>query len=95
MPAYLIADITVTDAEEYARYRPLAEAAIKRHGGRYLVRGGAVEVREGDWTPGRFVIVEFDSPERAREFYESAEYQEALAIRQRAADSRIFFVEGA
>ena len=94
MPAYLIAEIEVTDPAAYEDYRKLTPAAIARYGGRFLVRGGKVETREGGWSPQRLIVVEFPSLEQARAFYDSPEYAPALAIRKRAARSRLLFVEG-
>ena len=94
MPAYLILDIHVEDPEEYAAYRERAPATLEAYGARYLVRGGAHEVLEGDWDPERVVVVEFPSVERAREWYRSPEYQELAAMRQRAAPGQVILVEG-
>jgi uncharacterized protein (DUF1330 family) len=94
MPAYLILDIHVSDPEEYAAYRERAPATLEAYGARYIVRGGAHEVVEGDWEPERIVVVEFPSVERAREWYESPEYQEILPLRLRAAPSRTVLVQG-
>jgi uncharacterized protein (DUF1330 family) len=76
------------------RYRTLARASIAKHGGRYVVRGGAVEPVEGAWMPEHIVIVEFPTMEKAREWYRSPDYAEALAVRQTALDRRLIFVEG-
>lgn len=95
MPAYLIAEIEVTDPSAYEQYKALTPAAIAKHGGRFIVRGGKVETREGDWKPQRLVVVEFPSLEAARKFYDSPEYAPALAIRLRAARSRLVIAEGA
>ena len=51
MPAYIISDVTIKDAEAIEIYRSRAAASIVHHGGRYLIRGGTIEVLEGDWTP--------------------------------------------
>ncbi len=69
--------------------------AIARHGGRYLVRGAAPVVAEGDWPAGcRLVIVEFPTMERLQAWHASADYAEALAVRQTALDRRLLFVDG-
>ena len=94
MAAYLVADIEVTDAESYQEYRRTVGASIAAFGGRFLARGGAVEVLEGDWTPKRLVIVEFESMERLRAWYDSPEYAPALALRKRASISRLVMTEG-
>ncbi|MFN3706119.1 MAG: DUF1330 domain-containing protein [Thermoflexales bacterium] len=94
MAAFVIADIDVLDPTEYEEYKKLATDTPAKFGGRYLARGGAVQVWEGDWTPGRVVILEFPSLEQARAWYESQEYGQAKAIRHRAARSRLIVVEG-
>ena len=94
MAAYLVADIEVTDAEGYQQYRRTVGASIAAFGGRFLARGGAVEVLEGDWSPKRLVIVEFPSMERLRAWYDSPEYAPALALRKRASISRLAMTEG-
>jgi uncharacterized protein (DUF1330 family) len=92
---YLIAEAKVGDAVAYETYKALAEAAIARHGGRYLVRGGAIEMLEGAWAnKPRLVIVEFESVDAARRFYASPEYQAARAARQGVAEMNMLVVAG-
>ncbi len=81
MPAYVIADIEVSDPERYKEYMALSPAAIAAGGGEFVVRGGATHVLEGDWTPGRMVMAKFPSLEAARAFYDSVRYREARAKR--------------
>lgn len=94
MAAYVIANVEVTDPAAYEEYRKLVPATIEKYRGKYLARGGATEVKEGDWTPARFVILEFPSMDQARRWYDSPEYAPALAIRKRASKSRLIFAEG-
>jgi uncharacterized protein (DUF1330 family) len=94
MPAYAIASIHVEDPEMMARYSVAVPEIVARHGGRYLVRGGAVEQVEGDWDPGRVVVLEFDSVEAASGMFASAEYQEIAGLRQDATRSNIVIVDG-
>jgi uncharacterized protein (DUF1330 family) len=94
MSAYIHGQITVTDPERYEEYRQRVPAVIAAHGGRYLVRGGAVEVLEGDDTTLRQVILEFPDLEHLHSFYSSPEYQELLAIRQSASTGTIVAIEG-
>jgi uncharacterized protein (DUF1330 family) len=92
---YLIAEARVNDPAAYEIYKNLAEAAIAQYGGRYLVRGGAVEILEGSWTKlPRLVIVEFESVDQARCFYNSAEYQTARKARERIAEMNMLVVAG-
>ena len=95
MPAYIIADIQVTDPASYDRYRPLAAASIARSGGRFVVRGGKVDLLEGAPEPERIVVIEFPDADTARRWYSSEEYRKALKIRQSASRGRVFLVEGA
>lgn len=95
MAAYLLAEASVTDPVAYETYKQLAQTAIAQYGGRYLVRGGASEVLEGDWSkPPRLVVVEFESVEQAKKFYDSPEYRAARAARREAADMNMLVVQG-
>jgi len=94
MAAYLIAEVEITDPKAYEEYRKIVPATIARYGGRYLVRGGTVEPKEGGWTPSRVVVLEFATMEQARKWYASPEYAPALAIRTRAGKSKVILVEG-
>ena len=94
MPAYAIADIKIEDLETYKGYQALTPATIEKYGGRFKVRGGDSEVKEGQWQPGRIVVLEFDDLNALKRWYDSPEYTEARAIRQKAATGSIVFVEG-
>ena len=94
MAAYVIADVEVTDPAGYDEYRKGVPATIAAHGGRYLARGGAVQVLEGDWIPRRAVILEFPSLERARAWYDSPEYRPLREMRARASNSRLVIIDG-
>ena len=96
MAAYVISEVEMLDETQGRRYRELAASSIARHGGHYLVRGAAPVAAEGDWPASRqIVIVEFPSMERLQAWYASADYAEALAVRQTALDRRLIFVDGA
>jgi uncharacterized protein (DUF1330 family) len=94
MPAYLIVETDVTDPEQYEQYKAASPAAVAAGGGRFVVRGGELAVLEGDWTPKRLVVVEFEDIEAAKRFYESAEYQAAMKLREGAANLNMVAVEG-
>lgn len=94
MAAYLCATIQVTDPTGYEEYRRLVPAVIAAYGGRYLVRGGACSVLEGDTRPGRQVILEFPDMARLMAFYSSDEYRPLMAIRQRCSTGDIVALEG-
>lgn len=94
MKAYLYGNITVHDAPLYERYRALVPDIILAHGGRYLVRGGATEVLEGDGKFSRQVILEFPEMASLKTFYYSPEYTAARAMRQQAATGELIAIEG-
>ena len=92
--AYIIANVEVTDPVQYEDYKKWSSAAMQAHGAEVCVRGGRVEVLEGDWSPERIVILKFPSVEAARRFNDSPEYGKARAARQGAAVMRMIVVEG-
>jgi uncharacterized protein (DUF1330 family) len=94
MSAYIVVDCEVTDPIRYEKYKKLAQAAIAKHGGRYIVRGGEAAVLEGEWQPRRIVVLEFPSPSAVRRFYSSPEYRAARAEREGAARMNMITVAG-
>jgi len=94
MPAYAIALVEVLQPERYPEYKEKAQNAVAAFGGRYIARGGRVEVLEGEWEPRRTVILEFPTMDRAREWWNSEQYREGKALRQAIARSTILLVEG-
>ncbi len=94
MAAYIVVDIIVHDPVRYADYKAVVPPIIAQYGGRYLTRGGAVEVMEGDWQPSRLVILEFADSEAAKAFLNSPEYAEARALRQATTKSQLLIVQG-
>lgn len=94
MPAYVFANIEVTDPVLYEEYRKGVPATIAQYGGRFVARGGAVEGLEGGYAPKRVVILEFPSVERAKAWWDSPEYQPLRVLRQRASRGDLLLVEG-
>ena len=94
MAAYLVVDIDVVDPVRYEVYKELAAPTLAVYGGKYLTRGGAVEVLEGKWQPGRFVVVEFPSVERANAWWNSDIYKAAKKLRQETANTNMILVQG-
>jgi uncharacterized protein (DUF1330 family) len=94
MAAYIYGNIEITNPELYEEYRREVPELIAAHGGRYLVRGGAVSVLEGTGVPQRQVILEFPDMAHLQAFYHSPAYQRLVAIRQRAASGTLFAIEG-
>ena len=95
MPAYIIAQINITDPAKYQEYAKLAGPASAKFGGRFLVRGGKKTTLEGNIPYERLVVSEFKDVETARKFYQSVEYQAAREKRLGAADFNMVVVEGA
>lgn len=94
MPAYVVARINVTDPEQYEVYKSLAPVAIKKYGGQYLTRGGAMETLEGPEETTRVVILQFPDMDAARGFYNSPEYGKAREARKHAANGAFTLLEG-
>ena len=94
MPAYIIANVDVKDPEAYQEYAAQTPGLVEKFGGKFIVRGGEFEQVEGDWPLARIVVVEFPTMAQAKEFYFSPEYEATKAIRETAADSQVFIVDG-
>jgi uncharacterized protein (DUF1330 family) len=94
MPAYLVADVEVTDRDLYDEYRKGVAATVAAYGGRFLVRGGATRTLEGDWSPQRAVVLEFPDAAALQRWYDSPEYAPLLALRKRAARSTLVVMDG-
>ncbi|HEX5286055.1 MAG TPA: DUF1330 domain-containing protein [Polaromonas sp.] len=94
MSGYIIANVRVTDPVQYEDYKKWSSAAMQAHGVEVCVRGGKVEVLEGDWQPQRLVVLKFPSFEAAKAFDASPEYGKARAARQGAAIMQMIVVEG-
>ena len=87
MAAHVIASVTVKDPVRYEDYRRAVLPTIEKYGGKFVARGGRVDVLEGEWRHNRLVIVEFPSVARARQWWESEEYAGPKALRQATAES--------
>ena len=94
MAAYVIVEVEVEDPEAYERYKSLVPATLESYGGRFLVRGGAIETLEGGWSPERVVVLEFPDRERARAWWESPAYRPARELRQVSARTRMILADG-
>jgi uncharacterized protein (DUF1330 family) len=95
MAAYVIAEVEITNPEGYKEYTIHVPATIAKYGGRFLVRGGAAEVLEGEWPQKRRVIIEFASMEAARRWWNSPEYEKPKAMRRANSKARLILLEGA
>ena len=92
--AYIIANVEVTNPTQYEEYKKWSTAAMQAHGAEVCVRGGKVEVLEGDWAPHRLVLLKFPSVEAAKAFNDSVEYGAARKARQGIAIMQMVVVEG-
>ncbi|MCK9592009.1 MAG: DUF1330 domain-containing protein [Methanoregula sp.] len=94
MPAYLIARVEVNDWERYRHYLNATPSIIEKFGGRAIARSGEPITLEGPRETRRMVILQFPNVEKAREFYDSFEYQEARILREGAATGELVVVDG-
>jgi uncharacterized protein (DUF1330 family) len=95
MKAYIIVDVNITNPTLYEDYKKLTPASLVPYDGKFIVRGGVTETLEGNWSPGRVVVLEFPSMEKARSWWSSTGYAPAKAIRQSASETKMIVVEGA
>lgn len=93
MTAYLLAEVEIHDPETYERYRARTPEIVARYGGRFVIRGGNPEWREGQGAT-RIVLIAFADREAARRFYESPDYQAIVGLRWQAATSRLAILDG-
>jgi uncharacterized protein (DUF1330 family) len=94
MAAYVIGDVEVTDPAAFQEYRNRVGPTVEQYGGRFVVRGGRVNPKEGDWQPHHLLMLEFPSLEQAERWYNSSEYQPLITIREKAARTLLIIAEG-
>ncbi len=94
MAGYMVGNITITDPETFAEYGKRVPDTVAQFGGTYVVRGGQPERIEGDYEPVRIVILQFESVEKAREWYDSPEYAPLKEMRLKSSRGDLYFVEG-
>ena len=94
MSAYIFVSVEIHDPVRYEDYRKSVLPTIEQYGGRFIVRGGKMEVLEGDWPQRRIVIVEFPSAETARKWWSSPEYATPKALRQATSHADMILIEG-
>jgi uncharacterized protein (DUF1330 family) len=92
--AYAIVNVEITDSVGFAEYRKLVPNTLAAYGGRFLTRGGAMEVLEGDWKPNRLVVLEFPDVAMLKAWYNSREYLPLLELRKRTANSDFVIADG-
>jgi uncharacterized protein (DUF1330 family) len=94
MPAFVMFDVEIRDMSQYQEFMKGVKPAIEAAGGKYLTRGGAHKVYEGDWEPRRIVLFEFASVAAFESFYNSAVYQSLKPVRDACSSARLVSVEG-
>ena len=94
MAAYVIGDIEVTDPTAFQEYRNRVGATVEQYGGKFVVRGGRVNPKEGEWKPRLLVMLEFPSLEQAERWYGSSEYKPLIAMREKAATTQLIIADG-
>ena len=94
MSGYMIGNITITNPEAFAEYGKLVPETVAQFGGTYVVRGGTPEKIEGDYEPVRIVVLQFESVEKTKEWYNSDIYAPLKQMRMKASTGDLYFVEG-
>ena len=94
MSAYVIFDVEIRDMTKYQEFMAGVKPALEAAGGRYLARGGAHKVHEGDWEPRRIVLLEFPSVAAFETFYHGPVYQGLKGLRDSCSTARLVSVEG-
>ena len=94
MAAYVITDVEVTDASLYGQFLEKVTATVEGHGGKFVARGGALDVISGDWTPKRIALLEFGSVEQAHAWLSSPDYTALDDIRTKSSNINMVVVEG-
>lgn len=94
MPAYVIVEIKVNNPVGYEDYKKLTAGTLPAYQGKFIVRGGKIETLEGDWSPERFVMLEFPTVALAKAWWSSPEYTAAKQIRYKHSTSRMIVAEG-
>lgn len=95
MAGYIVVQVDVTDPDAYAEYVKLVPPTVEKHGGEFLVRGGAMEILEGEWPMKRLVVVRFPSVAAAKAWHADPDYAKPKAMRQAASRGNMVVVEGA
>ena len=104
MAAYVITEVEITDS---ALFRPLppssalygeflekVTATVESHGGKFVARGGAIDVILGDWRPTRVALLKFGSVEQVNTWLSSPEYTALDEIRTKSSNINMVVVEG-
>ena len=94
MAAYVIVDVEITEAGLYGKFMEQVTATVESHGGKFVARGGKLEVMIGDWTPKRVAILQFDNMDQIHSWLQSPEYTALDDIRSRSSNINMVVVDG-
>ena len=94
MSGYVIIEVEITDRARYGEFMEKVTPTVEAYGGEFVVRGGDLDVIEGDWTPTRLAVLLFESAGRAREWLSSPEYNELNELRTSSSNINMVLVEG-
>jgi uncharacterized protein (DUF1330 family) len=93
-PGYVVSEVEVTDTAAFAKYAAAVPGTLAPFNGQYVIRAGKISPVEGDPPKQRFIVIAFDSVEKARAWEDSPAYEAIKPIRHASAKSRIFIAEG-
>ena len=93
MKAFVIATETINDEAAFSEYRKAVPATLETFGGKFVVRGGSLNLLEGEWPHSRLVIIEFPSREAAEGWYKSPEYQNIIGLRHKSSVGNLVVAE--
>jgi uncharacterized protein (DUF1330 family) len=91
---YMVIEVKIKDKEKYGRYVDQVYDIVRRHGGRYLVRGGRITSMFGGWTPERMVVIAFGSLKDLKKCFTSPEYLAVAPLRETSTETRSVILEG-
>ena len=94
MSAYVITDVEITDASLYRQFVEGVTSTVEAHGGKFVARGGEIEIRLGEWKPTRLAILEFENLQQIHAWLESPEYTALDDLRSRSSNINMVIVEG-
>ncbi len=94
MAAYVLAEIEITNPEGYKEYTAIVPGTIAQYGGKFVHRGGPVQLLEGEWPQRRRVLIEFPSVDAAKAWWDSPEYEKPKAMRRASSNGRLILFEG-
>ena len=94
MAAYVIVDVEITDASLYGKFMEQVTSTVESHGGKFVARGGKLEIVLGEWAPKRVAILQFNNLDQVHSWLQSPEYTALDDIRSRSSNINMVVVEG-